>query len=228
MVIGFIPAACHFNSAVTLSGPFWWITSHWPEARQRGGEVDGAGVTQCPRQPLQLQLSLMSANACFTVIRPARCATEITTADKPTAAWKHPNWPSRTLKPPSHTHWRKKRGARLFQSNTLYYLELLHKYASERWSFSRSRWHWARAVEPLPSLKLSNGNGLTAPLSREQSVGPSWVCGDGAGGGMKPWIVHHLYCSVSLINLQYKMISCPGHKTERFVGDSQLHFPPVR
>lgn len=30
---------------------------------------------------------------------------------------------------------------------------------------------------------------------------------------MKPWIVHHLYCSVSLINLQYKMISCPGHKT---------------
>lgn len=31
---------------------------------------------------------------------------------------------------------------------------------------------------------------------------------------MKPWIVHHLYCSVSLINLQYKMISCPGHKTK--------------
>lgn len=32
---------------------------------------------------------------------------------------------------------------------------------------------------------------------------------------MIPWIVHHLYCSVSLKNLQYKMISCPGHKTEQ-------------
>lgn len=169
MVIGFIPAACDFNSAVTLSGPFWWITSHWPKAGQRRGEVDGAGVTRCPCQPLQL--CLMSANVCSPVIRPARCATEITTSDKPTAAWKHPNWPARTSKPPLHTDWWKKRGARLFQSNRLYYLEFLHKYTSERPSSSRCRWHWARAVEPLPLLKLSNGNGLTALPSREQSAG---------------------------------------------------------
>lgn len=30
---------------------------------------------------------------------------------------------------------------------------------------------------------------------------------------MPPWIVHHLYCSVSIMNLQYMMISCPeGNK----------------
>lgn len=41
---------------------------------------------------------------------------------------------------------------------------------------------------------------------------------------MKPWIVHHLYCSVSLINLQYKMISCPGHKTELLSSESPAVF----
>lgn len=158
MVIGFIPAACHFNSPVTLSGPFWWITSHWPEARQHGGAVDGGGVTRCPRQPLQLlqlQLSLMSANVCFTVIRPARWATEITAADKPTAAWKHPNWPIRSIKTTfTHTHPTDGRNQALECFRVTHFIIYLYNsstsYTSGRRSCSRSRWRWARAVEPLP------------------------------------------------------------------------------
>lgn len=38
----------------------------------------------------------------------------------------------------------------------------------------------------------------------------------------EPWIVHHLYCSVSLINLQYKMISCPGHKITSQLASSSI------
>lgn len=66
-----------------------------------------------------------------------------------------------------------------------------------------SRWFLREGNITLTITKLSNGNGLIATLCQS-------VCGSRklSEAYWPPWVVHHLYCSVSIMNLQYTMISC--------------------
>lgn len=68
---------------------------------------------------------------------------------------------------------------------------------------------WEKAREPLPLLNSVMVT-VSPPLSVTMFAGPQ----ETVGGVLTPWIVHHLYCSVSIMNLQYTMISCLEDKTD--------------